>query len=133
MTDADSEGRVLVVDDDADVLASVRMLLARHGFAVETAPTPADALHKLDASPFDVVLLDLNFSRGMTTGEEGLRCLADILVQDPQAVVVVVTAHSGVNIAVSAMRAGAADFVTKPWGNERLVATLRTAAEIGRA
>jgi DNA-binding NtrC family response regulator len=110
----------------------VRLLLGRHGFEVETAPGPADALQKLAASPFDAVLLDLNFSRGATTGEEGLRCLADILEQDPQAVVVVVTAHSGVNIAVAAMRAGAADFVTKPWGNERLAATIRTAVELRR-
>ena len=125
-------GRVLFIDDDPDVLTSVRLLLTRHGFEVLTAPGAAEGLSLLAGAAVDAVLLDLNFTRGATSGEEGLRCLAQILEQDPQAVVVVVTAHSGVNIAVAAMRAGASDFVTKPWSNERLAATVRTAVELRR-
>ena len=125
-------GRVLFIDDDPDVLTSVRLLLARHEFEVLTAPAPAEGLSLLAGAAVDAVLLDLNFSRGATTGEEGLRALADVLSQDPQAVVVVVTAHSGINIAVSAMRAGASDFITKPWSNDRLAATVRTAVELRR-
>jgi DNA-binding NtrC family response regulator len=124
--------RVLFIEDDADVATSVRLLLGRHEIEVLTAPNPAEGLRLLAATAVDAILLDLNFSRGATSGEEGLRCLADILEQDAEAVVVVVTGHSGVNIAVAAMRAGASDFVTKPWSNERLVATVRTAAELRR-
>ncbi|HEX8569058.1 MAG TPA: sigma-54 dependent transcriptional regulator [Caulobacteraceae bacterium] len=125
-------GRVLYIDDDADVLTAVRMLLTRHGFEVLTASNPPEGLALLGAAAVDAVLLDLNFSRGATTGEEGLRALAEILAQDPQATVVVVTAHSGINIAVAAMRAGASDFITKPWSNDRLAATVRTAVELRR-
>jgi len=123
---------VLFIDDDADVLTSVRLLLTRHDMEVLTARGPAEGLGLLGGTPVDAVLLDLNFSRGATAGDEGLGCLADILLQDPDAAVVIVTGHSGVNIAVAAMRAGAADFVTKPWSNERLVATVRTAVELRR-
>lgn len=121
---------MLFIDDDPDVLTSVRLLLGRYEIETLTATTPAEGLRLLAAAPVDAVLLDLNFSRGMTTGEEGLKCLADILEQDPDTAVVVVTGHSGINIAVTAMRAGASDFVTKPWNNERLVATVRTAVEL---
>ena len=126
-------GRVLFIEDDQDVLTSVRLLLGRYEMEVLTAASPAEGLRMLAATTVDAILLDLNFSRGQTTGEEGLRCLADILEQDPDAVVVVVTGHSGVNIAVTAMRGGASDFVTKPWSNERLVATVRTAIELRRS
>jgi DNA-binding NtrC family response regulator len=124
--------RVLLIEDDADVGTSVRLLLGRHGIEVLTAATPTEGLRLLAAAPVDAILLDLNFQRGATTGDEGLACLGAILEQDPDAVVVVVTAHSGVNIAVAAMRAGASDFVTKPWSNERLVATVNTAVELRR-
>lgn len=125
--------RVLVVDDDADVQAAAALLLTRHGFAVEAAPGPAEAWSALAAGAPDVVLLDLNFRRGAISGEEGLALLAEIRAQDPDAVVVVVTGHSGISVAVAAMRAGASDFVTKPWSNARLVATLQVAAALRRS
>jgi DNA-binding NtrC family response regulator len=126
------EGHILIVDDDEDVLKAGRMALGRHGMRVTPARHPAEAWSVLAAEPVDVVLLDLNFSRGATTGEEGFHCLTDIVAQDPDAVVVVVTGHSGVNIAVAAMRAWASDFVMKPWRNDRLVATMRAAVELRR-
>ena len=125
--------RVLVVDDDADVQAAAALLLTRHGFAVEAALGPGEAMSALAAGPQDVVLLDLNFHRGATSGAEGLELLAQIRAQDSDAVVVVATGHSGVNVAVAAMRAGASDFVTKPWSNPRLVATLQVAAALRRS
>jgi DNA-binding NtrC family response regulator len=124
--------RVLLIEDDPDVATSARLLLGRHGFDALTAASPAEGLRLLAATPVDAVVLDLNFARGAVSGEEGLACLADILEQDPSAVVVVVTGHSGINIAVTAMRAGACDFVTKPWSNERLVVTVRNAVELRR-
>lgn len=129
----DPPARVLVVDDDADVQAAAALLLTRSGFAVEAALSPAEAWSALAAGPPDVVLLDLNFHRGAVSGEEGLALLAEIRAQDADAVVVVATGHSGVNVAVAAMRAGATDFVTKPWSNARLVATLRVAAALRRS
>ena len=125
-------GRVLLVDDDADVLQAASLLLGRHGLRVSAARDPAQARSLLAAEPADVVLLDLNFSRGARSGEEGFRCLAELLADDPQAVVVVVTAHSGVSVAVRAMQAGASDFVTKPWNNARLLATVQTALALRR-
>jgi DNA-binding NtrC family response regulator len=125
-------GKVLFIDDDPDVLTSVRLLLSRHEMEVMTAADPADGLRLLGAAQVDAVLLDLNFSRSATTGEEGLKALADILQHDADAAVVVVTGHSGINIAVAAMRAGASDFVTKPWSNDRFVATVKAAVELRR-
>jgi DNA-binding NtrC family response regulator len=129
---AEEPGHILFVDDDEDVLKAASLLLGRHGLRVTTARNPAEAWSALAAGPADVVLLDLNFSRGATSGEEGFQCLADLVAADPDAVVVVVTGHSGVNIAVAAMRAGASDFVMKPWRNERLVETLRAAVALRR-
>ena len=124
---------VLVVEDDADVRGAAVLLLRRHGLQVREADAPAAALAAVAAEPVDAVLLDLNFRRGATGGEEGLACLADLRAAAPSAAVVVVTAHSGVAMAVAAMRAGAADFITKPWSNRKLAAVMEAAAERGRA
>jgi DNA-binding NtrC family response regulator len=132
IADDSARASILVVDDDSDVLQSVRVLLSREAMEVQVATSPAGALWLLSEQSFDAVLLDLNFSRGATAGDEGLSCLQDILAHDPDAAIVVITGHSGVNIAVSAMRAGASDFVTKPWSNERLATTVATAVELRR-
>jgi DNA-binding NtrC family response regulator len=125
-------GHVLVVDDDADVQQAARLFLGRHGFCVSTAAQPAQIWGVLAQASVDVILLDLNFSRGAVSGAEGFACLAEIMAHDPHAVVVVVTGHSGINIAVQAMRAGAADFVMKPWNNARLLTTLEAALDLRR-
>jgi DNA-binding NtrC family response regulator len=108
------------------------VLLERNGFRFFTARSPAEAWSVLAAEAVDVILLDLNFARGATSGAEGFEWLAEIRAHDPEAVVVVVTGHSGVNIAVAAMKAGASDFVMKPWNNARLLETLRAAAALRR-
>ncbi|MBB2200627.1 sigma-54-dependent transcriptional regulator [Gluconacetobacter tumulisoli] len=118
---------ILFVDDDSDIRQATSLLLRRRGFEVVGAADPAQALAVLAAMPVAAVLLDLNYARGATTGAEGLECLRALLAHDPGLPVVVVTGHSGVAIAVAAMRAGAADFVMKPWRNDRLVATLEDA------
>lgn len=120
---------VLFIDDDVDVLASASLLLTKRGYRMLSARTPVEARSHLAAEAVDAVLLDLNFSPRATDGDEGLGLLSEILRHDPHAAVVVVTGHSGVNIAVAAMRAGAADFIMKPWSNKRLVATLEDAVE----
>ena len=123
---------LLFVDDDADVLTSARILLGRNGWRMLEATSPAEAWSVLAAERVDVILLDLNFTRGATTGEEGFRWLADLRAHDADAVVVVVTGHSGVKIAVAAMKAGASDFVMKPWSNARLLDTLADALALRR-
>ena len=131
-TSPDPSGRVLFVDDDADVVQAAALALGRHGIEVTGAQSPLEARSRLAAERFDVILLDLNFTRGATSGEEGFAGLQQLLADDPQAVVVVVTAHSGVSVAVRAMQAGASDFVIKPWNNARLLATVRDALALRR-
>jgi DNA-binding NtrC family response regulator len=123
---------VLFIDDDADVLATAETLLRRNGWRMVRAQSPAEAWSLLAGEPVDLVLLDLNFSRQATSGEEGLRFLSELKAHDPEAVVVVVTGHSGVNVAVTAMKSGASDFVMKPWSNSRLMDTLRDAMALRR-
>ena len=118
---------VLFVDDDQDILTAAELLLGRHGMVLSKASSPAEAEALLAARGFDVILLDLNFQRGDITGDAGLALLEAHLQRDPRATVVVITGHSGLAIAVKAMRLGAADFVMKPWHNDRLVATIRSA------
>ena len=120
-------GCVLFVDDDPDVLVAARVLLERNGLRMFGAQSLSEAWTLLAGQPVDVILLDLNFTRGATSGAEGFQWLAEIRAHDPDAVVVVVTGHSGVNIAVAAMKAGASDFVMKPWSNARFLETVRAA------
>jgi DNA-binding NtrC family response regulator len=118
------------VDDDPDILLSARLLLRDLFEEVATFQSPDEALAAMDSGLPDVVLLDANFGRGATNAAEGFQWLSDILKRDPDAVVVMITAHGGVQIAVEAMKRGATDFVSKPWSNERLLATVRTAAAL---
>ena len=125
-----SFGQCLVVDDDPDVLFSARLLLRELFEDVSTFQSPDEALTAMDRKLPDVILLDANFGRGATNAAEGFQWLAEILKRDPEAVVVMITAHAGLQIAVDAMKRGATDFVSKPWSNERLLATVRTAAAL---
>ncbi len=130
MVRGNSFGRCLVVDDDPDILLSAKLLLRDLFSEVATFQSPDEALAAMDGDRPDVILLDANFGRGATNAAEGFQWLAEILKRDPQAVVVMITAHGGVQIAVEAMKRGATDFVSKPWSNERLLATVRTAAAL---
>ncbi|UCC25727.1 MAG: sigma-54-dependent Fis family transcriptional regulator [Gemmatimonadales bacterium] len=125
--------RVLVADDQPDVLEALRLLLKGSGFDIRTAQSPAGVLQEVEAREFDVVLMDLNYTRDTTSGAEGLDLLQRIQELDRTLPVVVMTAWGSVEGAVEAMRRGARDYVEKPWENERLLTTLRTQAELGRA
>jgi DNA-binding NtrC family response regulator len=131
--DAASPDRVLVADDQRDVLEALRLLLKGEGFSVETTSSPAGVLAALEANEFDAVLMDLNYARDTTSGEEGLDLLTRIQRLDSMLPVVVMTAWGTVDLAVEAMRRGARDFVQKPWDNTRLTTTLRTQIALGRA
>ena len=124
---------VALIDDDADVLFAASEALQPEGYRLLQAQSVDAARAALAEQPPGVVLLDLNFRRGDTSGEEGLAYLTELRQRHPLAVVVVVTAHAGVALAVRAMREGANDFISKPWGHERLLATVRHAAELHAA
>jgi DNA-binding NtrC family response regulator len=122
--------RCIIIDDDPDILLSARLLLRDLFAEVAAFQDPNEALAAMDRELPDVILLDANFGRGATNAAEGFHWLSEILERDPHAVVVMITAHAGIGVAVDAMKRGATDFVSKPWSNERLLATVRTAAAL---
>jgi DNA-binding NtrC family response regulator len=125
--------RVLVADDQPDVLQALRLLLKGEGCHIETAASPAAVLAAVEAQDFDVALIDLNYTRDTTSGAEGLTLLSRLQALDTPMPVIVMTAWGTVDVAVEAMRRGARDFVQKPWDNERVLAVVRTQVELGRA
>jgi len=125
--------RVLIADDQRDVLEALRLLLKGEGLECETASSPAGLLAALESRERDAALIDLNYTRDTTSGQEGLDLLARIQEIDPSLPVIVMTAWGTVDLAVEAMRQGARDFVQKPWDNARLLTTLRTQIALGSA
>jgi len=133
MKNAAPVARVLVADDQADVREALRLLLKAEGYAIETAASPAELLSALQKREVDVALIDLNYARDTTSGQEGLDLLTRLQALDWTLPVVVMTAWASVEMAVEAMRRGARDFVAKPWDNPRLLSIVRTQVELGRA
>lgn len=127
------KARLLIADDQRDVLEALRLLLKPEGFAVEAATSPAGVLDALASHEFDAILIDLNYTRDTTSGQEGLDLLSRIQSIDSTLPVIVMTAWGSVEVAVEAMRRGARDFIQKPWENARLLAVLRTQIELGSA
>ncbi|HKO59525.1 MAG TPA: sigma-54 dependent transcriptional regulator [Pyrinomonadaceae bacterium] len=125
--------KILIADDQADVLTALRLLLKTEGFEIESASSPAAVLTAIERRPFDAVLIDLNYARDTTSGNEGLDLLTGIQGFDPTLPVVVMTAWGSVDLAVEAMRRGARDFIQKPWENARLLAVLRTQVDLASA
>jgi DNA-binding NtrC family response regulator len=129
----DSSPRILIADDQPDVIEALRILLKGEGYHSETAASPAGILLALETRDFDVLLMDLNYTRDTTSGLEGLDLLSRIQMLDSGLPIVVMTAWGSVELAVEAMRRGARDFIQKPWDNSRLLTILRTQVELGRA
>ncbi len=125
--------RILVVDDDQDILVAGKLLLKRHFGEIITCPDPAKIPELMAQHDFDAVLLDMNFGPGESAGQQGLSWLQRIQEADPLAVVVMITAHGNADLAVQAMKQGATDFVIKPWQNEKIVATLSAAVRLRRS
>ncbi len=128
-----SQMRVLVADDQPDVLEAVRLLLKREGYKIESAESPQQVLQMIENRDYDAVIIDLNYTRDTTSGQEGLDLLAKIQAVDSMLPVIVMTAWGSVDIAVEAMRRGARDFIQKPWENERLSSIVRTQLELSEA
>lgn len=125
--------RILVADDQREIIESVRMLLSGHGMTVIGALTPAEALSAAKAHSVDAALVDLNYEKGRTSGEQGLELVVALRRQSATLPVIVMTAWSSIDLALEAMRRGARDFIEKPWEEPRLVGLLRSQAELGRA
>ena len=122
----------VIVDDDPDIALAARLALRDLFKEIATLPSPKDLRAFIKSRSPDAILLDLNFERAATDGSEGLDYLGRIMTEDPEAAVVIITAHSAVSVAVEAIKRGASDFVAKPWSNERLAATVRSAAALRR-
>ncbi|MDX5420279.1 MAG: sigma 54-interacting transcriptional regulator, partial [Hymenobacteraceae bacterium] len=123
-------GRILVIDDNEDVLFSAKMLLKKYAREVVMEKNPKKIPFLMNNEEFDLILLDMNFSQDITSGQEGFYWLKEILKYDPSAVVVMITAFGDVEMAVRALKEGATDFVLKPWQNEKLIATLSSASRL---
>jgi DNA-binding NtrC family response regulator len=125
--------RILVADDQQDIIDALRLLLIDEGYEVSPARSPAEALERLEAADFDLALLDLNYTRDTTSGQEGFDLMERIRALDPTLPVLVMTAWSSVAGAVEAMRRGARDYIEKPWDDEKVLAAVRTQIELRRA
>src|ERR1043165_4588317 len=125
--------RILIADDQPDVLEALRLLLKSEGYATEAAKSPAAVIKAVEANDYALVLMDLNYARDTTSGQEGLELLQKLQVVDASLPIVVMTAWASVDVAVEAMRRGARDFVTKPWDNPRLLAIVRNQIDLGHA
>jgi DNA-binding NtrC family response regulator len=128
-----SPARILVADDQPEVLEALRLLLKGEGYATEAVDSPRKIVSAVEEGEFDVLLMDLNYTRDTTSGREGLELLEGVRALDPFLPIVVMTAWGSVDGAVEAMRQGARDYLEKPWDNTRLLATLRTQIALGRA
>jgi len=126
-------GKILMIDDDEDVLLAAKMLLKKYNYHVIIEKNPNKIPFLLNNDTYDVILLDMNFSKDTTSGKEGFQWLGQIKEKDPNAVVIMITAFGDVEMAVRALKEGATDFVLKPWQNEKLIATIATAIRLKKS
>ncbi|MFC1573985.1 sigma-54-dependent transcriptional regulator [Candidatus Latescibacterota bacterium] len=126
-------GKILVIDDDKDVLLAARLLLKKHADLVHTETKPESIPTLLKNESYDIIMLDMNFTVDASSGQEGFYWLDKLFTIDPSPVVILITAYGDVEMAVRAMKAGATDFVLKPWQNEKLLATLSAAMNLRKS
>lgn len=124
------DSKILIIDDNEDVLIAARLLLKPLVKTITTANNPANILSLLNSESYDIIFLDMNFTKDTTSGEEGFFWLKKILEIDHQSVVILITAYGEIELAVKAIKEGATDFITKPWQNEKFVATLSSAVKL---
>ena len=126
----DTKGKILIIDDNEDVLFAMNILLSSHVEKIKVSTQPEKIEHFMEEFQPDVIFLDMNFSRDVSSGQEGFMWLKKILDRDPQAVVILMTAYADMDKAVQAIKAGAVDFISKPWEKEKLLATLSSALKL---
>ncbi|HET7536155.1 MAG TPA: sigma-54 dependent transcriptional regulator [Candidatus Didemnitutus sp.] len=125
--------RILIADDQPDVLEALRLLLKAEGYLIDTAKSPGSVMKAVEQRDYALAIIDLNYARDTTSGQEGLELLSKLQAADPTLPIVVMTAWASVEVAVEAMRRGAKDFVTKPWENPRLITIVKTQIELASA
>jgi len=123
-------GKILVIDDDQDILLTTKVVLKRSFDFIETETNPERVLPNIIKGGYDVILLDMNFKTGATSGKEGIELLRRIVKTDPDALVIMITAYGDIDLAVQAMKDGAIDFIVKPWDNKKLLATVANAVRL---
>jgi DNA-binding NtrC family response regulator len=124
------KGKILIVDDNVQILESLKILLKSEYEEIETIKNPNLIPEKIRSGNYDIILLDMNFAAGISTGNEGIFWLREILKLDPDSIVILITAYGDINLAVQSIKEGATDFITKPWDTEKLLVTLNTAYEL---
>jgi len=127
------QAKILIIDDDEDILFAFRLLVQKHVTEVHTEKNPDNIPQLLSASSYDLIFLDMNFERDVTSGKEGFHWLNKILDIDPAAVVILITAYGDVEMAVKAVKEGAVDFILKPWQNEKLLATISATLQLRKS
>jgi len=127
---ATKKGKILIVDDNVQILNSLKILLKSEYEEIETIKNPNLIPEKIRSNNYDIILLDMNFAAGINTGNEGIFWLREMLKLDPDAIVILITAYGDINLAVQSIKEGATDFITKPWDTEKLLTTLSTAYEL---
>jgi len=125
--------RILIVDDDADVLMAARLFLRQHIEFVHTEKNPENLPDLLKAESYDLILLDMNFSRDATSGKEGFHWMNKILEIDPAAAIILITGYGDIELAVQGIKEGATNFLLKPWENRKLLATINATLEVRRS
>ena len=133
MPTASAPARLLIADDQRDVLEALRLLLKPEGYSIDSASSPAAVMDAVQSREYDAVLMDLNYARDTTSGQEGLDLLSQLQALDSTLPVIVMTAWGSVDLAVEAMRRGARDFIQKPWENARVLSVLKTQVELSAA
>lgn len=128
-----TEANILIIDDDRDVLETARMFLKQEFSSVDIEEDPSKIDGYFQMKNYDVILLDMNFSKGVNDGQEGFKWLRHIINSDNEAIVILITAYGEVDLAVKAMKEGASDFVLKPWKNQKLLATILSALELRKS
>jgi len=128
-----SKGKILIVDDNEEVLIALKMFLSKHFEIVDTEKNPNKINSILENKRYDIFLLDMNFSAGISSGNEGIYWMRSILELDPAAIIVFITAYGDIELAVKAIKEGATDFIQKPWNNKKVLATLLTASKLRRS
>ena len=126
-------GKILVIDDDRDILLTTRVVLKKQFGLIKTEADPEMILQQLENELFDIILLDMNFSAGATSGKEGMKWLREIRKKDESVHVIMMTAYGDIDLAVKAMKEGAADFIVKPWDNQKLMATVINAYRLSQS
>ncbi|RLD19736.1 MAG: sigma-54-dependent Fis family transcriptional regulator, partial [Bacteroidetes bacterium] len=133
MTPANKTGRILIVDDNEDLLSAARIFLKRHFAHIDVEKNPESIPDLIQNEQYDVILLDMNFTKDVSSGKEGFHWLEKIIAIDPSSVVVLITAYGDEQTAVKAIKSGATDFVLKPWENEKLLATISSSMQLSQS